>query len=70
MCEMFLNKKLGKNGIDITSEFGMGLEFNDKTAILSNIDSYYLKPCREHTVCLDSWAGKQTENVRAWKIPP
>lgn len=51
---MFLNKKLGENYTDITSEFGMGLEFNDETAILSNVDSYYLKPCREHTVCLDS----------------
>lgn len=71
---MFLsNKKLEeKNGTDITSEFGMGLEFNDQTAILSNVDSYYLKSGREHTVRLDSWEGSRTQDiqVRAWRRSP
>lgn len=54
MFRIFLNKEAGKkNHTETTSEFGMGLELNDETAILSNVDSYYLKPCREHTLCLD-----------------
>lgn len=42
----------------------MGLELNDETAILSNVDPYYLKPCREHAVCLDPWISNHTENVK------
>lgn len=39
MFELFLNKDFGKKCIETTSEFGMGLELDDETAILSNVDS-------------------------------
>lgn len=42
----------------------MGLEFNDEAAVLSNVDSYYLKPGREHAVRLDSWAGDHTAHTQ------
>ena len=70
---IIIKKKLEeKNSTDITSEFGMGLEFNNQTAILSNVDPYYLKPGREHTVRLDSWVGNHTQNihVKAWRRAP
>lgn len=55
--------------METTSELGMGLELNDETAILSNVDSYYLKSRREHTVCLDPWISNHMENVkvRVWR---
>lgn len=71
MFKVFFNKEVGKNHTEITPEFGMGLELNDETAILSDVDSYDLKSRREHTVCLDAWTNNHTQNkVRAWRGPP
>lgn len=42
MFKVFFNKEVGKNHAEITPEFGMGLELNDETAILSDVDSYDL----------------------------
>lgn len=72
MFKVFFNKEVGKKKhAEITPELGMGLELNDETAILSDVDSYDLKPRREHTVCLDAWTSNHTQNkVKVWRGPP